>query len=533
MLSAFSWQSLASWLSLYSLASLLVYGLGILNAAHAVMNVPSSRGAIAWSISLITMPWVAIPLYWILGKNKFRGYAESLQRAYSEHRHLVHRAYGEILEFKAQLPEPFVSLEKLIDKITPLPFTTNNRVSLLIDGEHTYPHMLQAIQAAQDYILLQTYILHSDEIGNQFRAALIDKARQGVRIYLLYDSIGSHKLPGRYIRSLRESGIEVRRFRSTLGTRSRFQINFRNHRKILIIDGKIAFVGGLNIGDEYLGKDPKLGDWRDTHIKVEGTAIKCLQRTFLGDWYWASKALPKVAWKVSPAAEYGQTAFVLATGPADPLQACELFFLNLINRAQTRLWIASPYFVPSSSVLNALKLAAIRGVDVRILLPNRPDHLLVYLCSFSYYEELRSVGIQVYRYQPGFMHQKVILCDRTLAGVGTVNLDNRSFFLNFEVMTFVVNTQEVNAQEVNAQEVNAQEVNAQVTEASADLTTKTAAIAESSKEIATNADFINRIEHMLLNDFEASRRVDLSTYSRKPLWFKLAARTSRLLGPIL
>ncbi len=168
------------------------------------------------------------------------------------------------------------------------------------------------------------------------------------------------------------------------------------------------------------------------------------------------------------------------------MQACTLFFLSLINQAQNRLWIASPYFVPDDSILNALKLAAMRGVDVRIILPNRPDHLFVYLCSFSYYAELREVGIKLYRYCSGFMHQKVILCDRTIAGVGTVNLDNHSFFLNFEVMTFAI-----------------------------------------------APDFIESIEEMLLDDLNVSCLVDLSKYQQKTFWFKLAARVSRLLAPIL
>ncbi|MGC1309930.1 MAG: cardiolipin synthase [Phormidesmis sp.] len=484
-------------LSIYSVLSIVVHGLGILNAAHAVMNVRSSRGAIAWSLSLISLPWITIPLYWTLGKNEFQGYSEALQKAYSEHRELVHHAYSEILDFKISLRPKFASLEKLANHFTSLPFTDNNSAELLIDGEQTYRHMLSAIAQAKQYILFQTYILHSDDIGNTFKDALIAKAKQGVTIHLLYDGIGARKLPKRYINALEAHDIIVKSFRSTKGIGRRFQINFRNHRKILIIDGQTAFVGGLNIGDEYLGKDPKLGDWRDTHLQVQGTVVKCLQRTFLADWYWAAKEIPEVSWSTQalPTASHNQTAFVLATGPADPLQACALFFLGLINRANTRLWIASPYFVPSSSVLNALKLAALRGVDVRIILPNRPDQWLVYLCSFSYYEELHQVGIQVYRYQPGFMHQKVILCDRDIAGVGTTNLDNRSFFLNFEVMTFIID--------------------------------------DDQDSDGSEASFIGSVEQMLVEDMNASRQVNLCQYQQKPFWFKLAARVSRLLSPIL
>jgi cardiolipin synthase len=450
------------------------------------MTVRSSRGAIAWGIALITLPWFAIPLYWIFGKNKFPGYAETLNNAYREHQKLVHYAYRAILEFKAVLPEELATLEKLITAFTPFPFTSNNKLELLINGQQTYQEMLSAIAQSQDYILLQSYIIKNDEIGNQFKDALILKAREGVKVNLLYDEIGSSKLSRNYLKSLRQNGITVSGFRSSKGKGNRLQLNFRNHRKILIIDGKIAFMGGLNIGDEYLGKNSRLGFWRDTHLKLQGTTVQCLQTTFLGDWYWVKKEVPKVCWEVQNNQDFQQTAFILATGPADQVQGCTLFFLSLINQTKERLWIASPYFVPDDSILNALKLATMRGVDVRIILPNRPDQLLVYLCSFSYYTELQQMGIKLYRYHSGFMHQKVVLCDRAITGVGTVNLDNRSFLLNFEVMTFGI-----------------------------------------------TPDFIQRIEMMLIDDLNASQLVDFSQYHHKSFWFKLAARVSRLLEPIL
>lgn len=260
-----------NFVSIYSIATIIVHGLGILTAAHAVMVVRSSRGAIAWGISLITFPWVAIPLYWILGKNEFFEYAQALQNAYREKHNLVSQAYGEILKYKAVLPDNLSAIEKLTEVFTPLPFTTGNKIELLIDGQQTYAAMLSAIAQAQDYILLQSYIIHSDRIGNEFRQTLIDKAKQGVRIYFLYDKIGSRKLSRSYLKSLKQHGINVCGFGSTRRKGNRFRINFRNHRKIIIIDGQVAFMGGLNIGDEYLGKNPRLGSWRDTHLQLRGT----------------------------------------------------------------------------------------------------------------------------------------------------------------------------------------------------------------------------------------------------------------------
>jgi cardiolipin synthase len=470
----------------YSAATVFVHTLGIVNAAHAVMNVRSSQGAIAWSISLVTFPWLAIPLYWILGRTKFHGYAEALRSVYAQHHQLVRQTYSDLIQFKVALPEKLAQLQPLAEAFTGIPFTSGNAAELLINGQQTYAAMLKAIASATNYILLQSYIVIDDQAGNEFKDALIAKAKQGIRIYFLYDEIGSNKLSRSYTNSLRKNGIEVSAFHTTRGKGNRFQINFRNHRKILVVDGETAFLGGLNIGDEYLGKNQRLSPWRDTHMMLQGPTVQTLQNSFLRDWYWATRTVPEVNWQVKVNRELNQTALVLPTGPADQLPACQLFFVNAINQAKNRLWIATPYFVPDDSTLSALKLAAMRGVDVRIILPNRPDHLFVYLCSFSYYSEMEAIGIKLYRYKNGFMHQKIMLIDEDMAGVGTVNLDNRSFLLNFEVMGFVA-----------------------------------------------EARFVESVEKMLRNDLSASVSVSLSEYDRKSFWFKLAVRVSRLLTPLL
>ncbi len=412
-------------LAIYSAATVVVHALGIVHAAHAVMKVRSSQGAIAWGISLVTFPWLAIPLYWILGRSKFHGYAEAMRLAFQQHDKLVREAYSEIIEFKVAPPEKLAPLQALAEAFTGIPFTSGNAAELLIDGQQTYAAMLRAIAQATNYILLQSYIVNDDQAGNEFKEALIARANQGVRIYFLYDEIGSNKLSRSYIKSLKRNGIQVSAFNTTKGRGNRFQLNFRNHRKIVVVDGETAFVGGLNIGDEYLGKNPRLSPWRDTHMMMQGPTVQCLQSSFLRDWYWATGKVLEVNWDVKANLEINQTAFVLPTGPADRVAACNLFFVNAIDQAQTRLWIASPYFVPDESTLATLKLAAIRGVDVRIILPNRPDHLFVYLCSFSYYSEMQAIGIKLYRYKNGFMHQKIMLIDQDMAAVGTVNLDNR------------------------------------------------------------------------------------------------------------
>lgn len=472
-------------MTILSVLLLLVYALGVLNAAHAVMNVRSSQSAIAWSLSLITFPGIALPLYWILGRVEFHGYTQAYHQAYAQNHDLAHNTYLEILSYKAVLPTQLASLQRIAGALTEFPFTHSNSVQLLINAEQTYSAMQEAILNAKKYILLQSYILNDDQVGQTFQHKLMQKAEQGIRIYVLYDEIGSKRLTKTYIKTLQSQGIQVSAFHSAKGWGNRFQLNFRNHRKILVVDGRVAFVGGVNIGDEYLGQDPHFGSWRDTHLKVQGPAVQCLQLPFLKDWYWAVRQIPVTCWEVQADRERNQTVFVFSPGPTDPQQDCTLFFGSIINLAQHRLWIASPYFVPDEPILTALKMAALRGVDVRVILPNRPDHLLVYLCSFSYYTEMESTGIKLYRYKSGFMHQKVILVDDYIAGVGTVNLDNRSFHLNFEVMTFV-----------------------------------------------SDVEFARNVEQMLCDDFEHSMEINLSEYELKPNWFKLIVRVSRLLAPL-
>ena len=470
---------------LISLVILLVQVLGLLNAAHAVMNVRSSQGAIAWSLALIGLPWIAIPLYWTLGRTRFKGYPEAIRQAYARYEARAPLIVENLRPYLAPLPEEIKPLEKLVSTLSELPCTSGNQVTLLVDGDATFEAMLAAIHGARDYILFQFYIVKDDDIGREVMAALIAKAQQGVRVCFSYDEIGSHQLSRATRLRLRNSGVQVTAFKSTKGFGNSFQLNFRNHRKILVVDGSVGFVGGLNIGDEYLGRDRHFGDWRDTHLRIQGPAVKCLQLSFQKDWYWATDHTDLANWEISPPPEASESVLILPSGPADDYQTCTLFFNSIFNLAQQRLWIASPYFVPDEATLATLKMAALRGVDVRIILPANPDHQIVYLCSFSYYTELKKAGIKLYRFRKGFMHQKVVLVDNLMAGVGTVNLDNRSFHLNFEVMAFML-----------------------------------------------QGPALTQVEAMLLKDLENSDLVDLDDYHRRPLKFRLAVRAARLMAPL-
>lgn len=419
---------------------------GIYYAFHAILNTRTSQAAIAWAISLVIIPLLILPLYWIFGNSRFYGYMESFRKASLDDIETAKKAFQEIEQYHVGDIKGLDDIVNTVTNLEHLPFTSHNSVSLLINGEKTYRAMFKAIEEAQDYVLLQFYIIKNDHVGEAFRQLLTKKMQQGVRVYFLYDGLGSFSLSARYLQELRDAGAQVSAFNERKGVSKYLHINFRNHRKILIVDGLKAFVGGLNLGQEYLGEDKKMGYWRDTHVMLEGPSVQATQGVFVKDWYWSVGQVPDLHWKVQTAqslCEVGeskpcdQAVLILETGPADVKPICSLFFCTLINQARKRLWIVTPYFVPDSEVINALKNAALRGVDVRLILPEKYDHYFVYLTSFAYYRELQGYNIKIYRYTKGFSHQKVILLDDNLAGIGTVNLDNRSIHLNFEVVAYV------------------------------------------------------------------------------------------------
>lgn len=410
----------------------VVAGLGILSALEAIMKSRTAQGAVAWAIVLIGFPPLFVPLYWVFGRRKFRGYAIAKRGDTQEILAISDRLLEQYLNFPAEHSNSEDRLMAL-PRMANLPFCTGNKAELLIDGEAAFARMFEQIEAAQHYLLLEFYILRADGIGQHLAQRLKAKAAEGVKVYFLYDEIGSIKLGGDYVENLREGGINIHAFNSTKGTGNRFQLNFRNHRKILISDGKTCTIGGMNIGDEYCHQHPSLTPWRDTGLELRGPAVQAVQLAFLEDWYWACESLPELNWQLQSAEQPGKSCLVLSTGPADSLEACVLFFLNLINQARERLWIVSPYFVPDASVIHALQLAAMRGVDVRIMLPENPDRLIIKLSSYTAIRETLPQGVQFYYYQEGFLHQKVLLVDNDISSIGTANLDNRSFRLNFEI----------------------------------------------------------------------------------------------------
>ena len=458
---------------------------GLLLSVDAVMRTRTAQGAIAWAVSLVSFPYVAVPAYLVLGRSKFQGYVTARQQDQVE-------AQDEAFDQKRQNILPFVAplaeerpAVRAGERLAEIPVLTGNAAELLIDGRETFDSILEGISRAQDYALVQFFIVKDDGLGRDLKQAMIDAAGRGVRVLFLYDEVGSNKLPRSYLNELRGAGVEARNFHTRQGPRNRFQINFRNHRKIVVVDGFEGWVGGHNVGDEYLGLSPKFGRWRDTHVRIEGPAVLALQLSFIEDWHWATGITPEVNWKPRAAPASDVSVLVVPSGPADPRETAPLMFTHVINSAERRVWIASPYFVPDEGVMNALRLAALRGVDVRILIPDVPDHYMVYLAAFHYYEEMKDSGIEFYRYTDGFMHGKSILVD-DVSAIGTANFDNRSFRLNFEITAFFL-----------------------------------------------DPEFTRQVDAMFEDDFANSRLMTPADLTDKPFWFRPAVRAARLLAPVL
>lgn len=418
-----------------SLVATLVLANYVLAAICAIREVSAGRtsqGSIAWLVSLAFLPFPTAFIYLVFGWKHFDSYAKTRMEVRgsrlirSEELAVIDRETGQ--DWPVQL------------RAAGMPFLAGNRAELLIDGEATFESILDGIATAKQYIFVQFYIIRHDALGQRFAAALMERARAGVAIYVLYDDVGSNRLSEEYKDRLRAEGIKVfgfnhrHRFLRIFGP---MRINYRNHRKNVVVDGRIGWTGGINVGVEYLGQDPKFGHWRDTQLKVEGPAVSSFSLIFQEDWLWATGEVLGIG-PPSPIEEPGTTpALLMATGPADKFEACAIAFSDIIAQARQRLWVVSPYFVPDTDMRTALYAAQLRGVDVRIMLPEKPDHLLVWLASNAHADAMVQHGVGVYRYRRGFLHQKVLLMDDRMASVGSVNFDNRSFAINFEMTVWM------------------------------------------------------------------------------------------------
>jgi cardiolipin synthase len=458
--------------------------IGIISAVEAIMSTRTAPGAIAWSLSLITMPIIAVPAYWVLGRSKFEGYLEARRGHQAEFDDLVTRVKANmdssVVKFDARTPA-FDALRDLSE----MRLTRGNRAELLVDGQATFDSIIEGIGTAEKYVLVQFYIVHDDGLGRRLKDAMIERAKAGLEVVLLYDEVGSD-IPKAYRNELREAGAKVSAFNTTQGRQNKFQLNFRNHRKIVVVDGKTAWIGGHNVGDEYLGLDPVLTPWRDTHVRVDGPVAIQAQSVIASDWYWAQREILELSWEPHQIAGSDVIATTVPTGPADPLETAGMFFVHALNTAKDRIWITAPYFVPDDAIIKAMMLATLRGVDVRILVPGKADSLPVQMASYYYMELLEESKVKFFSHAPGFMHQKVMLIDDEVSVIGTHNFDNRSFRLNFEVAALIY-----------------------------------------------DKDFTKEVEAMFEDDLAHCTPIDPSAFGEKSWFWRFGVRLCRLLAPIL
>lgn len=464
----------------------VVHLLGFVTSLVALLYTRTAQGTLAWLISLNALPWLALPAWWLFGRRRFEGYvsarrgedrelsavaAEAAERARAFHA-TVHAGPGEL---------------QALEKLARMPILGSNAVDILVDGEETFESLFRGMERARKTLLVLFYTVRDDEVGRRMQEILIRKAREGVMVRFLFDGAGSYHLPEAWMKTLEEAGVRTAGFRLTRGVRLRSQLNFRNHRKVVVVDGAEGWVGGLNIGEEYLGRDPDIGAWRDTHLHVVGPAALGLQLVFVEDWHWATAEVLALDWTPAAAPAGGEVAAVMVpSGPADPVETASLLIQHVIHTAERRLWMATPYLVPDEGVVAALVLARLRGVDVRLLVPKRPDILLVHLAAFSHFGPLLDAEVRIFRYNAGFMHSKTFVMDEAVVGIGTLNLDNRSLRLNFEITAVVVD-----------------------------------------ESAAT------RMEEIFEADFARSTELTTDDMERLPLSTRLGSRAAQLLAPVL
>ncbi|KIV57605.1 cardiolipin synthetase [Aneurinibacillus migulanus] len=448
---------------------------------------------VAWLIILNFLPIVGFIFYMLLGRNvrkrklfrhKFISNAEVLKK--------LETAPSGMLDENDFWQYPHLASKRrllnLMVNVSQSPFTLRNRSKILTNGDETFRQMIQDMSEAKHHIHFQFYIIRHDTTGQQFKQVLIDKAREGVKVRVIYDGVGSVRLDKRYITELKEAGVEVVTFFPVILPFLNNKLNYRNHRKIVIIDGKIGFVGGLNIGDEYLGKDTRYGFWRDSHVRLEGESVYLLQNIFLKDWFFVTEEnIEGDSYYPSLIEEPGEELIQIASsGPDSDWESIWQMYFSIIATAQEKIYITSPYFVPDDSISMALKTAALSGLDVRILLPSRPDHQTVFWASRSYFQELLEAGVRFYLYQPGFVHAKILLVDGVVASIGTANMDIRSFQHNFEVNAIIY-----------------------------------------------NSNSVYKLEEDFINDLMDSKELTLKEYKRRPWHHRILESVARLLSPLL
>lgn len=425
-------------------AAIFIFNIA-LAAALVFLERRDASSTWAWLLVLFFIPIFGFFIYLLLGrqlrkKTLFKW--EGSRRVGIESRiaHQMDELNEGRFEFKDPNAKNYTDLVYLHLRNNGALLTQDNSVQIFNDGRKKFDSLIQDIENARHHIHIQYYIFRLDELGTRIVDALTIKAKEGLKVRLLYDDMGSRRLSKRHFKALIEAGGEVETFFPSIMPIINPRLNYRNHRKIVVIDGEVGYIGGFNVGDEYIGLSRKFGYWRDTHLRLEGSALHPLQTRFIRDWNQAS-ARHDIEYDESffPVKHgKGNTSMqIVSSGPDEEWEQIKDGYLKLINLAKEYIYIQTPYFIPDASFYDAIRIAALSGIDVRIMIPNKPDHPFVYWATYSYVGQMLRAGARVFIYDNGFLHTKMIVTDNKASTVGTANIDVRSFKLNFEVNAFI------------------------------------------------------------------------------------------------
>lgn len=443
-------------MTFWELVSVIFYGAYLILAIYASVNIIYRRldpvKSLSWVIVIFALPYIGLFLYTFLGQN-FRKLKIYNRKGIIDERYRKIRSNLQIKklhsnsDFLPQILLPFKKLILLNLKGNKSLLGVNDSIDYYFTGKDALDAMYESILNATKHIHLQSYIIDDDILGNRFRRALIKKANEGVEVRLIFDDVGCWSLSEEFLLSMRESGVEILNFAPVRFLTPTSKVNYRNHRKILVVDGIIGFLGGVNIADRYYtGGD--FFKWRDTHIKIQGESVLSLQASFLLDRYFIiRRQFRKHRKKYYPSINPNETesaissngifAQIITSGPDSDWSSIMQCYFAAITNAKKRIFIVTPYFTPNESILDALKVSALSGVEVNIILPQRSDSRITYWCTMSYAEELLEAGVKIYLYKDGFNHSKVITIDGDISIIGSANLDNRSFEHNFEITSII------------------------------------------------------------------------------------------------
>lgn len=405
---------------------------GIISAGHALFHGRNKQSSLLWLVSLTLMPFISLPVYWLFGRSRLGGYLERRKRMREETSDTAD-AVAESLESHAKLDNRAFQFARDLNNFMP---TTGNAVEIFHDTRDAFDAILEALRSAENYVLVQFYEIQNDQAGKTLLGVLKDLSSRNVEVYFYFDPLHS-TLEDDQVKELENLGIVVAQHTPASTGFDPASGNFRNHRKLVIVDGNCALSGGMNIGDYYLSRVEKYAPWNDIFSKIEGPSVLNLQVAFYQDFYFATSQKIELDWNVSGDSKGEANIAVFATDPHDVWDVCGLAYVEAICQAEERVVLASPFFIPDEKGLYAIQAALLRGVKVKVLRPNKTKVSAADYAAWAYIEELLPHGVEFYKQPDGAMHKKVLLVDDKFVMLGSANFDYRSFHLNHELFVWI------------------------------------------------------------------------------------------------